>query len=124
MEEKCMKLKDQARRHYVRQQAPPEVKNEITFEDAEEMIANEEKAVEEAKEEEPNAEVVNVNFFLNVRSTPEVKEGNIVTMLQKGTKIIVIDKKPIPSKDGDFYKIKSLDPVLEGYAMKRYIKVY
>lgn len=119
-----MKLKDQARRHYVRQQAPPEVKNEITFEDAEEMIANEEKAVEEAKEEEPNAEVVNVNFFLNVRSTPEVKEGNIVTMLQKGTKIIVIDKKPIPSKDGDFYKIKSLDPVLEGYAMKRYIKVY
>ena len=114
-----MRPRNQARRNSP-QQAPPKVEENITFEDAKEMIATE----EAAKDEEPNAEVVNVNVFLNVRSTPEVKEGNIVTMLQKGTKIIVVDKKPVPSKDGDFYKIKSLNHALEGYAMKKYIKVY
>lgn len=116
-----MKQRDQSKKHYIQQKVPADsaVENSITFEDAEEMIQT-----EEAKKEEPNAVVFGVDFFLNVRRTPEIEMGNIITMIPKGTKIIVVDKKPAEDKSGEWYKIKVLDPVLEGYAMKKFIKVY
>ncbi len=80
--------------------------------------------IEEEKEIlEPNAEVSGVDVFLNIRKEPSLREGTIITMLPKGTKIIVTDKKPIKNDQGEWYKVKVLDPEMEGYAMKKYIKV-
>lgn len=80
--------------------------------------------VEETKNDLPNAEVIDIEKFLNVRSTPKVERGNIIGMLTNGTKIIVVDKKPVTDQEkNEWYKIKVLDPELDGYAMKKFIKV-
>lgn len=81
----------------------------------------EEPAIEEPKE--ILAEVCNVDKYLNVRSAPKVEVGNIVAILEKGTKIIVTDKKPSASKDSEWYKIKVVNQDTEGYSMKKYIKI-
>lgn len=80
----------------------------------------------ETPKEEPKeiiGEVANVDSYLNVRSTPEIKVGNIVAILGKGTRIIVTDKKPTVNKDGEWYKIKVVNQDTEGYSMKKYIKI-
>ena len=71
----------------------------------------------------PNAEVAHVEYFLNIRKEPSTKKGTIITMLPKGTKIVVKDKKPVKNVFGEWYKVKVLDPELEGYAMTKYIIV-
>lgn len=69
-----------------------------------------------------DAVVDGVDFMLNIRSTPEVKDDNIITSVKKGTVIQVVD----PEKtEGKFYKIIVTDPPkkTEGYGMKKYIKI-
>ena len=83
-----------------------------------------EEVTEELKEPAgPNAEVTGVQQFLNIRKEPSTREGTIITMLTNGTKIIVKDKKPIKNEHGEWYKVKVLDPDMEGYAMTKYIIV-
>lgn len=70
---------------------------------------------------EVEAIVYGVNVMLNIRSTPEKKDGNIITTVNKGVKIIVVD--PEKAKDKEWYKIKIIDSKQEGYAMKKFIKI-
>lgn len=70
---------------------------------------------------EVEAIVDGVNVMLNIRSTPERKDGNIITTVNKGVKIIVVD--PDKAKDKEWYKIKVIDSKQEGYAMKKFIKI-
>lgn len=75
------------------------------------------------KVEEPeiiDGEVYGVNSSLNIRSAPEVKEGNVVMVLKKGTKLKVVDPK---KAKGSWYRIIVTDPKAEGYAMKKFIKI-
>lgn len=68
-----------------------------------------------------------VDTHLNVRSTPEVKADNVVTMLKKGTKVKVIDpKKEITGSGEKWHKIRvfNVEPNITGYAMKKYIRVF
>lgn len=67
-----------------------------------------------------DAEVYGVDSMLNIRSTPQVKDGNILIQLTKGTKLKVVDPK---KAKGAWYKIIVTDPKTEGYAMKKYIKI-
>lgn len=68
------------------------------------------------------AEVDGVTNMLNVRSTPEKKDGNIVTQIKNGLKIQVVDPKK--STNG-WYKIIVTDKEkkTDGYVMKKYIKI-
>lgn len=75
---------------------------------------------------QPKVEIVNavvdgVDNMLNVRTTPEVKDGNVITTIKKGTYIQVVDPKKAETKE--FYKIVVKDPEVKGYAMKKYIKI-
>ena len=80
--------------------------------------------VDELKEPiEPNAYVHGVDQFLNIRKEPSTREGTIITMLTNGTKIIVKDKKPVKNEHGEWYKVKVLNPEMDGYAMTKYIVV-
>lgn len=92
---------------------------------AEEIVKE---VVEEVKDElkepiEPNAYVHGVDQFLNIRKEPSTREGTIITMLTNGTKIIVKDKKPVKNEHGEWYKVKVLNPEMDGYAMTKYIVV-
>ncbi len=83
-----------------------------------------EPVVEEPKVEEPeivDAEVYGVDSMLNIRSTPEVKDDNVITLVKKGTKIKVVDPKK--AEKDSWYKIIVTDMKMEGYAMKKYIKI-
>lgn len=83
----------------------------------------EEPKVEATKIEEPtqvDAIVDGVNSMLNVRSTPEKKDGNVITTIKKGTKIKVVDPKKAKN---EWYKIIVVDSKQVGFAMKRYIKI-
>lgn len=85
---------------------------------------NQEPVVEEAKVEEPetvDAEVYGVDSMLNIRSTPEVKDDNVITLVKKGTKLKVVDPKK--AEKDSWYKIIVTDMKMEGYAMKKYIKI-
>ena len=84
---------------------------------------------EEIKEELVDA-VVDGTDYLNIRREPEVKPNNQITILGRGTKIIVVDpKKTTKNKDAEWFKIRLKkdaspdDPTENGYAMKQYIKV-
>lgn len=77
-------------------------------------------AVEETGNEEVNAIVDGVSSMLNIRSTPEKTEENVITTVKKDTKIIVVDPK---KAKGDWYRIRVVDTKQEGYAMKKYIKI-
>lgn len=70
---------------------------------------------------EVEAIVDGVNVMLNIRSTPEKKNDNVITTVNKGVKIIVID--PEKAKDKEWYKIRVIDTKQEGYGMKKYIKI-
>lgn len=110
------------RKEIRRQTFEPEPVPTIT--EPEEIVTEEAKEVEVPETEEAEAEVVNVKQFLNIRKEPSLKEGTVLTMLEKGTKIIVTNKTSIKNDDGEWYKVKVSDPEFEGYAMKKYIKVY
>ena len=60
---------------------------------------------------------VRTMLCLNVRSTPEILDGNIIDMLADGTEVIIMD-----SLDPDFYKIK-LGYNKTGFVMKKFIKI-
>lgn len=81
-----------------------------------------EQKVEAIKEEIAEAKVDGVVNMLNVRSTPEKKEGNIVTQIQNGVKVQVVDPK---KSTGEWYKIIVTDKEkkTDGYVMKKYIKI-
>lgn len=69
---------------------------------------------------------VEVQTHLNVRSTPEVKADNVVTILKKGTRVKVYDpKKKLEGSGEQWYKIEvhNVDPKITGYVMKKYIKI-
>ncbi|MBP5564541.1 MAG: SH3 domain-containing protein [Lachnospiraceae bacterium] len=61
--------------------------------------------------------------MLNVRSTPEIKEGNVIATLENGSGVKVEE----PKKDhSGFYKIIIVDKEdkpKKGYAMKKFIKI-
>ena len=69
-----------------------------------------------------NAKVDGVIEMLNVRSTPEKKEGNIVTQIKNGTQLQVVDPKKAA---GEWYKIviTNKEKKTDGYVMKKYIKI-
>lgn len=78
-----------------------------------------------SKPSTPQPEVVEavvdgVDNLLNIRSTPKVEEGNIVTQIKKETKLKVVDPK---KAKGEWYRIIVTDRKTEGYAMKKYIKI-
>lgn len=80
--------------------------------------------------EESEGIIDGVQMSLNIRSNPEVKPNNQIAILGKGTKIVVLDAKHPIMKDGEeWYKVRlkkdadPKDPVNNGYAMKKYIKV-
>jgi hypothetical protein len=84
----------------------------------------EEPKAKEVKVEEPetvDAEVYGVDSMLNIRSTPEVKDDNVITLVKKGTKLKVVDPKK--AEKDSWYKIIVTDMKMEGYAMKKYIKI-
>lgn len=93
-------------------------------------IDKKEEIVEEKKEqpiiatkpEIVDAEVDGVIDMLNVRSTPEKKDGNIVTQIKNGFKLQVVDPKK--STNG-WYKIIITDKEkkTDGYVMKKFIKI-
>lgn len=89
---------------------PPVTNNEMQV--AEEVV--------EEKDEIVDAIVDGVQQMLNIRSTAEVKEGNVITTVGKGEKVKVVN----PKKAGnEFYKIILTDgKKTEGYAMKKFIK--
>lgn len=70
-----------------------------------------------------DAIVNGVNSMLNIRSTPEVKDDNVITTLENGSKLKV--EEPEKEQNG-FYKIIIFDKEKKqkkGYAMKKYIKI-
>lgn len=67
-----------------------------------------------------DAVIDGVDNMLNIRSTPEVKEGNIIKTFPKGFKLKVVDPK---KEKSDWYRIIIGDPEVKGYAMKKYIKI-
>lgn len=72
-------------------------------------------------EETKEAVVDGVDSMLNIRSTPEVKEDNVISTVKKGMKIIVVDPK---KEENGFYKIIVKDKKdVKGFAMKKYIKI-
>lgn len=78
--------------------------------------------------EEVDGMVDGVQLHLNVRSTPEVKADNVLTILKKGTNVKVIDPKKTEEGSGEkWLKIRIIDKKPEneitGYAMKKYIKM-
>lgn len=80
--------------------------------------------------EESEGIVVGVQMSLNIRSNPEVKANNQIAILGKGAKLVVLDaKKPVKNGGEEWYKVRlkkdadPKDPVNNGYAMKKYIKV-
>ena len=83
-------------------------------------VAEEKPVVNET--EYVNAKVDGVVDMLNVRSTPEKKEGNIVTQIKNGSKLQVVDPK---KSTGDWYKIVITDKEkkTDGYVMKKFIKI-
>lgn len=87
------------------------------------VVKEEPKEVEAPKEPEiVEAEVSGVTDLLNVRSTPEKKDGNIVTQIKNGVKIQVVDPKKAKN---DWYKIIVTDKEkkTDGFAMKKYIRI-
>ena len=115
-----MKPKD-----FKRQLPPPEPASSEEVKQEEVTVIKEPKVESEVKEEPVSVEgeVCNVNRFLNVRKHPKVEVNNIVGIIEKGMRIVVTDKKPVTNKDGEWYKIKVTKSGLEGYAMKKYIKI-
>lgn len=81
------------------------------------------KVKHEIKEEIINAVVDGVNMNLNVRKEPKVDDGNVLSVIPKGTKVIVITNKPVESNGEHWLKIRFGNPPKEGYAMKKYIKI-
>lgn len=79
----------------------------------------EEKPIVAEEPMEVDAIVDGVTTMLNVRSTPEKKEGNVVTTIENGTEVKVRE----PKKPGEWYKIIVTDSKKEGYVMKKYIKI-
>ena len=69
-----------------------------------------------------DAKVDGVIEMLNVRSTPEKKEGNILMQLRNGFKLQVVDPK---KSTGEWYKIIVTDKEkkTDGYVMKKFIKI-
>lgn len=84
------------------------------------VTAPKEEVVVKEEPEIVDAQVDGVDSMLNIRSTPEVKEGNILMQLKKGTKLKVVDPKKAKEP---WYKIIVTDNKTEGYAMKKYIKI-
>lgn len=68
---------------------------------------------------------------LNIRRKPEIAPNNQIAILGKGTKIIVVNPDEVMTdKDGNqWYKVRTKvdadkdDPIYNGYAMKKYIKL-
>lgn len=95
-------------------------KHKVSTEPATVIAEAVEKTVKEDMTEEVNAIVDGVNTMLNVRSTPEKKDGNVLTTIKKGTKIKVVDPKKAKN---EWYKIIVVDSKQVGFAMKKYIKI-
>ena len=90
---------------------------------AEEVVEVAAEPVVEIEEPEiVDAEVSGVTDLLNVRATPEKRDGNVVTQIKNGLKIKVVDPK---KSTNDWYKIivTDKDKKTDGYAMKKYIKI-
>lgn len=67
-----------------------------------------------------------VQLHLNVRSTPEVKGDNVVTIIKNATEVEVINPDKQEEGSGEkWYKIKifNVEPNIEGYVMAKYISV-
>lgn len=97
--------------------------NEKKYKPTPKPIDKKEETKEVVKEPEiVDAKVDGVDNMLNVRSTPEKKDGNIVTQIKNGLKIQVVDPKK--STNG-WYKIIVTDKEkkTDGYVMKKYIKI-
>ena len=83
------------------------------------VVVEEVKAVTVGTIKEIKGKVDGVDSFLNVRRDPKVAANNIVALLEKGKEVLIVDES-----HSDFYEIKVEDanPVIHGYAMKKYIK--
>ncbi len=84
------------------------------------------KAPEVVEKEIVDGVVSTVNELLNVRETPEVKPDNIKATIKKGLRIKVIEPKKEITKCGEsWYRIKIVDsnPEVNGYVMKKFIKI-
>lgn len=89
-------------------------------EETKEVLPIKEEVQEPVEPEIVDAEVDGVNLMLNIRSTPNVEEGNVIMQLKKGTRLQVVEPKKAKN---DWYKIIITDKKTEGYAMKKYIKI-
>ena len=76
--------------------------------------------------EEVDGVVDNIQTHLNIRSTPEVKADNVLTILKKGTNVKVINPKKTEEGSGEKWlkiRVFNVKPEITGYAMKKYIKM-
>lgn len=76
------------------------------------------------KTAEVDAYVDGVQSHLNIRSTPEVKADNVVSIVKNGTSLKVIEPETTFDGSGEkWYKVRieNENPV-DGYAMTKYIK--
>lgn len=75
--------------------------------------------ITEAKpvEEKKLAVVDGVQSLLNIRSTPEVAEDNVLEVIAKGTSVMVVTS----FESDEWYKVEVHGTI--GYAMKKFIKI-
>lgn len=68
--------------------------------------------------------VINITTTLNIRSTPEVKSGNIIGSLRNGEQVrFVTDNKGNPIKNGNWYNIKIPGSSKTGWVSGDYIEI-
>ena len=115
-------------KNYNAKPVPKEVVKEVVK--TEEEPANE-VPVEPVEEIENivDAVVDGVEMSLNIRKNPKKEANNQIAILGKGTKIIVVNPEKTVKEDGEeWYKVRLFggdkkDPDVNGYAMKKFIKV-
>lgn len=78
------------------------------------------KPIEEVVEQEVYEDaVIEGAGMLNIRSTPEVKDGNVIGIFPDKTPAKVLKNKD----GGDWWKIIVGSPEVKGYAMRKYITI-
>lgn len=99
----------------------PEETNEPTTND---QILDNTLSILSVKTAEVDAYVDGVQSHLNIRSTPEVKADNVVSIVKNDTSLKVIEPETTFDGSGEkWYKVRieNENPV-DGYAMTKYIK--
>ncbi len=84
----------------------------------EKPVVEEPNEVKEPEEIWEDAKVNGVDSMLNIRSAPE-KANNVIGLFPNGTPCKVLKA----NENSDWFRIIIGDPEVEGYAMKKYIKI-